>query len=73
MDQPCPHRPGTVVELDPDCVWSTCVHCATPIWLLYDPGDEDRAGRGWGAWRPAPVPVNAADAPRPAGRLPAVA
>lgn len=73
MDSPCPHSPGTVVELDADCAVSTCTRCGTPIWQLYDPGDEDRAGRGWGAWRPAPMPVDAADAPPPARRLPAVA
>lgn len=62
----CAHHPGTVVALDADCAWSTCTGCGLPIWLLYDVGDEDRAGYGWGAWRPAPMPVDAADVPRPA-------
>lgn len=53
----CAHRPGTQVH-DDDAVWSTCTAgCGRPIWLLYDPGDDDRAGRGWGAWRVAPTPV----------------
>lgn len=66
----CGHRPGTVVHLDADCMWSTCTlpGCGTPIWQLYDPGDEDRVGRGWGAWRTAPTPVAAADAV-PAARV----
>lgn len=63
----CAHIPGTVVELDADCDWSTCTAgCNAPIWRLYDPGDEDRVGRGWGTWRTAPMPVDAADAPLPA-------
>lgn len=72
----CAHTPGAVVALDPDVVWSTCTTangCGRPIWRLYDPGDEDRAGRGWGDWRLAPTPVDAADAapvaPQPVRRV----
>lgn len=52
MDQPCPHSPGTVVELDPaEEVHSTCTACGVPIVRRYENlGDEDRIA-GWGRWK----------------------
>lgn len=53
----CDHKPGTVVELDAECIWSTCRGCGVPIWKLYEPGGEDTPRRpGWGRWRAAPTP-----------------
>lgn len=52
----CHHIPGTIVELDPDQDWSTCMTCGRPISRLFHDYDGDGEWH-WSRWGLAPIPV----------------
>ncbi len=58
------HRPGTIVHVDDDLMWSTCttLACSEPISSAWDDYDGDGHWH-WSRWGPAAIPVDIADAP----------
>jgi len=68
----CHHIPGTIVEIDADQDWSTCMTCDRPISRLFHDYDGDGEWH-WSRWGLAPIPVDVADAPAPAPSVSAVA